>query len=77
MSLRVAIVEDSEEVRDGLAWLLRSSPGFECVAVCRTGEEALETLPRLKPNVVLMDIGLPGMSGIDCIPRLKAPARSR
>lgn len=71
MSIRVAIVEDDPEVRDGLAWLFRSSPGFECVAVCRSGEEALRTLPRLGPDVVLLDIHLPGKSGIDCLPLLK------
>lgn len=71
MSIRVAIVEDDPEVRDGLAWLFRSSPGFECVAVCGSGEEALRTLPRLGPDVVLLDIHLPGKSGIDCLPLLK------
>ena len=71
MPIRVAIVEDSREVKEGLAWLIRNSPDFECVAVCGSGEEALATLPNLKPDVVLMDIGLPGMSGIACIGPLK------
>ena len=71
MPIRVAIVEDSQEVREGLAWLFRNSTGFDCVGAYDTGEEALQKLPRLKPDVVLMDIGLPGISGIDCITRLR------
>jgi DNA-binding NarL/FixJ family response regulator len=58
-------------VRDGFAFLIGASPGVLCVGVCKSGEEALETLPSLNPDVVLMDIGLPGMSGIECIARLK------
>lgn len=71
MPIRVAIVEDDPEVRDGLAWLLRNSPGFECAATCGSAEEAMKTLPQIKPDVVLLDIHLPGKSGIDCLPLLK------
>jgi DNA-binding NarL/FixJ family response regulator len=71
MPIRVAIVEDSQEVREGLAWLFRNSTGYDCVGAYDTGEEALQKIPRLKPDVVLMDIGLPGVSGIDCIGRLR------
>jgi DNA-binding NarL/FixJ family response regulator len=71
MPIRVAIVEDSAEVREGMAWLFRTSPGFECVVACESGEEALKILPKLQPDVVLMDIGLPGISGIECIVRLR------
>ena len=52
-------------------YLLRGTPGFICVAALGTAEEALERLPVLKPEVVLLDIHLPGISGIDCIARLK------
>jgi DNA-binding NarL/FixJ family response regulator len=69
---RIAIVEDSPAVRENWVRLMSAAPGFECVASCRSGEEALEQLPALKPDVVLMDINLPGMSGIECIARLKA-----
>lgn len=69
--IRVAIVEDDPEVRDGLGWLFRHTPGFECLAACGSAEEALQTLPALGPDVVLMDIHLPGMSGIECLVRLK------
>ncbi len=71
MPIRVAIVEDSLEVREGLIWLFRNSPGFECAGAYDTGEEALQKIPKLKPDVVLMDIELPGISGIDCIARLR------
>ena len=70
MPIRVAIVEDSLEVREGLVWLFRNSPGFECAGAYDTGEEALQKIPKLKPDVVLMDIGLPGICGIECIARL-------
>jgi DNA-binding NarL/FixJ family response regulator len=72
MSIRVAVVEDSQDVREGLAWLFRNSDGFDCVGAYDTGEEALQKLPAVKPDVVLMDIGLPGISGIDCIVRLRS-----
>ena len=71
MPINVAIVEDKHEIRESLLSLLDSSPGFQCVAACASAEAALtEILPR-QPDVVLMDIGLPGMSGIECIQKLK------
>ncbi|MCL4180032.1 MAG: response regulator transcription factor [Verrucomicrobia bacterium] len=70
-TIRLAIVEDDREVREGLARLIGASPGHRCVAACASAEEALAQLPALKPAIVLMDIGLPGMSGIDCIRALK------
>jgi len=69
--IRVAVVEDDPQICQGLAKLITSSPGFVCVATCPTAEEALVGLPEKQPDVVLMDIGLPGMSGIECIPKLK------
>ena len=70
--LKVAIVEDTRDTRESLALLINGSPGFRCVVACRSAEEALNRVPSLAPDVVLMDIGLPGLSGIECIPRLKA-----
>ena len=70
-AIRLALVEDDRQVREGLAQLIAASPGYHCVAACPTAEDALSRLPALKPDVVLMDIGLPGMSGIDCIRELK------
>jgi DNA-binding NarL/FixJ family response regulator len=71
MPIRVAIVEDDRAVRENLAVLIGESPQFKCVAASPTAEEALEELPRVRPDVVLMDIHLPGESGIDCVPRLR------
>jgi DNA-binding NarL/FixJ family response regulator len=70
-AIKVAIVEDKAGVRQNWAKLLETSPGFRCVAACDNAEEALETLPGSRPDVVLMDIHLPGMSGIECTVRLK------
>lgn len=67
----VALVEDSAPMRRNLERMLRRAPGVRCVAACGTAEEALEQIPRLKPAVVLMDINLPGASGIECTARLK------
>jgi DNA-binding response OmpR family regulator len=72
MPITVAIVEDLDDIREGLAFLINGSEGFRCVATYASAEAALEQLPDLAPDVVLMDIGLPGMSGIECIQRLKA-----
>jgi DNA-binding NarL/FixJ family response regulator len=69
--IKVALVEDSQDEREALTYLLKGTPGFACVGVFSTAEEALEEIPGLKPDVVLMDIHLPGMSGIECIARLK------
>jgi DNA-binding NarL/FixJ family response regulator len=71
MPIRVATVEDDPEVREGLTWLFRSTPEFECVAACASGEDALHTLPIAKPDVIFLDINLPGKSGLECIPVLK------
>jgi DNA-binding NarL/FixJ family response regulator len=69
--IRVGIVEDNDEVRAGLTWLFGQSPGFQCVDACGSGEEALDRLPPHQPDVVLLEIRLPGRSGIDCLPELR------
>ena len=69
-TIKVAVVEDDSDVCHGLAMLIDSAPGFTCVATCPSAEEALVGLPERQPDVVLMDIGLPGMSGIEVIRRL-------
>lgn len=71
MSTRVGIVEDDRSVRENLALLIDSAPGFACVAACASAEEALRRLPDAAPDVVLMDIHLPGQSGIECVARLR------
>ena len=70
-SHRVAIVEDKREVREQWARLLGEFENFTCVAASSSGEEALREIPATKPEIVLMDIFLPGMSGIECTVRLK------
>jgi len=71
MPITLAIVEDNDKIREGLEVLINSSPEFSCVATYETAEDALKYLPGKKPDVVLMDIGLPGMSGIECVEELK------
>jgi DNA-binding NarL/FixJ family response regulator len=68
----VAIVEDDEQVRENLARLVGEASGFECIAAFSSGEKALEALPRQTPDVVLMDINLPGISGVECVRQLKS-----
>ncbi len=58
-------------IRESLAEFVQADPEFECVCVCASAEEALEILPKHKPDIVLMDIQLPKMSGIDCTAQLK------
>ena len=67
----VAVVEDSLTTRDALKTIIDLEPDLECVATCSTGEEALKVLPKLSPAIVVMDIQLPGMSGIECVKRLR------
>jgi len=69
--IRVSIVEDNERVRNGLERLIRLSSGFECCSVHPDAESALAALPDAAPDVVLMDINLPGMNGVECVRQLK------
>jgi DNA-binding NarL/FixJ family response regulator len=69
--IRVAIVEDQNEVREGLALLIDGTPGYQCLHQFASMEDALEKIGRDLPDVVLCDIGLPGMSGIEGIRRLR------
>jgi DNA-binding NarL/FixJ family response regulator len=69
--IRVGIIEDRREIREALAMLINGTAGFRCTASYRTMEEALDKISRELPDVVLSDIGLPGMSGIEGIRILK------
>lgn len=71
MAIRVAIVEDDERVRGSLAMLVGGTPGFELVGSYTDAETALTHLPNAEPNVVLMDVQLPVLSGIECVRRIK------
>jgi DNA-binding NarL/FixJ family response regulator len=71
VSIAVAIVEDDVPAREILAGWIRNAPGFRCVGEFDDAETALAKLPIEKPSVVLFDINLPGMNGIECVRRLK------
>lgn len=68
---KVAIVEDNATLRKYLAEMIGNTPGHRCVCACASAEEAVVAIPVHKPNVVLMDIHLPGESGIACTARLR------
>ena len=69
--IKVSIVEDDDWIRENLATQLGKTKGFICGGCYRNGEEALAQLPKEAPNVILMDINLPKMSGIECVRQLK------
>lgn len=69
--VRVALVEDKRDVRESWSRLINSLPDFKCVSATASGEEAMRVIPPIAPDVVLMDIFLPRMSGIECTARLK------
>jgi DNA-binding NarL/FixJ family response regulator len=71
MNIQIAIVEDEKTVREGLKFLIDGTEGYTCVAVYPNAEEALLEVIDIQPDVVLMDIHLPGMSGIECVAKLK------
>ena len=71
MSIAVSIVEDDAGVRSSLVKLINSSPGYRCVSQHSSAENALEEIPKLKPDVTLMDINLPGINGVECVRKLK------
>jgi DNA-binding NarL/FixJ family response regulator len=67
----LVIVEDNRRLRDQIVKIISASPDIRCVAALPSAEEALEQIPRYKPDVVLMDIQLPVLSGIECVAQLK------
>ena len=71
VSIKVAIVEDDAKAREILVDWINRAEGFRCVSNHPSGEDALENIPGFKPQVVLMDINLPGMNGPECVRRLK------
>ena len=70
--IAVSIVEDIKDVRDSLQRMIGSAAEFLCLSTYSTAEDALKDLPEVNPDIVLMDINLPGMNGIDCIRKTKA-----
>ncbi|MEK6285145.1 MAG: response regulator transcription factor [Acidobacteriota bacterium] len=69
--IKAAIIEDQRDIREGLAMMIRGTDGYRCLGTFRSMEEALEKIGFEVPDVVLVDIGLPGMSGVEGIPILK------
>src|SRR5262245_26651550 len=74
MPITVAIVEDNEQLRNTLARMISRTEEFECISQYSTAEGALEGIPIDRPKVVLMDINLPGINGVECVRQLKQRA---
>lgn len=77
MSISLAIVEDLAEVREGLQQFISLNNEFKVLDTYQTAEEALYELPRLRPDIVIMDINLPGMSGFEAVSLLKSWPETR
>jgi DNA-binding NarL/FixJ family response regulator len=71
MAIKVAIIEDARGTRESLKELISRAPGMSCAGAYATAEDALNEIPNANPDVVLVDINLPGMSGVECVGRLK------
>ena len=71
MPITVSIVEDHAPTRENLSQLINRTPEFRCVSEHANAEDAIEKMPNFKPNVVLMDINLPGISGVEAVRQLK------
>src|SRR5580692_4920953 len=72
MQIKVVIVDDDEEIRAGLAALIRRAPSMKLIGEYANAEIALKEIPRHVPDVVIMDINLPGMKGYECVRQLKS-----
>lgn len=68
--ITIAIVEDDAGLRESLCGIIQRAPDCRCVGACGSAEEALQALPEINPRVVLMDINLPGMDGVECVRRM-------
>jgi len=74
--VRCLAVDDHPTVRQGLALLFGASPDLELIGTVENGEEALDAIKRLKPEVVVMDVRLPGIDGISAVKRIQQAAPS-
>jgi DNA-binding NarL/FixJ family response regulator len=70
MPIKIALVEDDADVLASMVQILKRAPGCACVGTFASGEDALREIPKLRPQVVLMDINLPGMDGVECVRQL-------
>jgi DNA-binding NarL/FixJ family response regulator len=71
VAISVSIVEDNDQLRSTLARVLDRAEGFACLSQYQNAEDALKDLPQVRPQVVLMDINLPGINGVECVRQLK------
>ncbi len=71
MAVRIMVADDHKLVRAGLIMLVAEIPGYEVVAEASDGLDVLEKVESLRPDVILMDIQMPGLSGLDCLARLR------
>ncbi len=71
MPIQVCIVEDKPDILHALKEIINMADGYECVATSTSGEDALDTIPAYQPDIVLMDINLGGINGIECVKKLK------
>lgn len=74
-TIRVSIVDDEADLRENIAGYVGAAKGFQCISIHSSAEEALAQLPKEKPDVVLMDINMGGMNGIECVRQLKPQMR--
>ena len=72
MSISLVIVEDLDEVREALKQFISLNPEFKILGTSKTAEEALYDIPKLRPDIAIMDISLPGINGIECIREIKS-----
>ena len=70
MAITITIVEDNNAVRQSMLNILEGAPDCKCIGSFSSGEQALAEIPKLKPQIVLMDISLTGMDGVECVRRL-------
>lgn len=75
-TIHVVVIEDTEEIRLSLQTIINAEPGYRCTDTFASGDDALPALPQLQPDVVLIDIHMPGISGIECV-KLLTPGMPR
>lgn len=71
LDIHVAIIEDDETIREGYAYLIGNTPGYKIVGTYPSYEEAIKKIVKDDPDVLLLDVELPGISGVDALPKLK------
>ena len=70
-TIQVALIEDKDDIREAIRALINGSYGFKCIHTYSNGIDAIKELPGLMPDVVMVDINMPGMTGIECVKKLK------